>query len=104
MQALTSMAGYEVRIMTGSIAVGHRLTLQYTNLLEAACNQITDHYALANGTFELFDLPAAVFGGMASYGHIKPANNRWRYASPPTVNYVSPGIQSITVDLVAVPQ
>lgn len=104
MQAVTSMAGYEVRVLTGSASVGQRLSLQYNNLLEAVCDQITSHYALAQGTFELFDLPAAVFGGMAGYGHIKPANSKWRYGSPPSVTYVAPGIQSVSVDLIAVPQ
>jgi len=103
-QTLTSLAGYETRIQTGSIAVNQQLKLQFNNLSEAAGKSITDHFALAKGVYEQFDLPAAVFGGMSSYGHIKPSGNLWRYESAPSVEYGPNGRQSIEVSLVAVPQ
>lgn len=103
MSALASMAGYEVRVRHGNTAVGQQLALSFSNLLDVEGRQITDHYALAQGSFEVFDLPPEVFAGMASYGHVKPADSKWRYASPPNVEYQAPGIQSVSVNLVAVP-
>jgi hypothetical protein len=97
------MAGYEVRVRHGSLAVDQQLTLAFDNLLEADAKAVTDHYALAYGQLETFELPAAVFGGMATYGHIKPPQNQWRYNGPPQVSYVSPGIASVSVILQAVP-
>lgn len=99
-----SMAGREVRVLHGSTAVGQLLALSFSNITEAKGKQITDHFALARGSFDVFDLPAAVFGGMASYGHIKPTGNLWRYSAAPAVSYVAPGVVTVSVSLVAVPQ
>lgn len=104
MTAFTSLAGAEVRVLHGSTPIGTQLQLTFSNLLEATANQITDHYLLARGTFELFDLPAAVYAGMSSYSNIKPAGSLWRYASAPSVDFVAPGVQNVTVSLLAVPQ
>lgn len=104
MTAFTSLAGAEVRVLHGSTPIGTQLQLTFSNLLEATANQITDHYLLARGTFELFDLPAAVYGGMSTYSNIKPAGSLWRYASAPSVDFVAPGVQNVSVSLVAVPQ
>lgn len=103
MTSFRSMAGYEVRVRHGSLAVGQQLSLAFDNLLEADAKAVTDHYALAYGELETFELPAAVFGGMASYGHIKPSQNQWRYGGPPQVSFVAPGIASVSVTLQAVP-
>jgi len=102
--AFTSTSGYEVRVLQGSASVGQQLSLVFSNLLEAKGKEITDHYEAMRGTFGLFDLPAVVFGGMSSSGHIKPASNMWRYAGAPGVTYVAPGIVSVSVELVAVPR
>jgi len=103
MTSFRSMAGYEVRVRHGSLAVGQQLVLGFDNLLEADAKSVTDHYATAFGELETFELPAAIYGGMASYAHIKPSQNQWRYQGPPQVSYVSPGIASVTVTLQAVP-
>lgn len=99
-----SAAGYEARVQLGAMDVGQSLSLSFDNRLEAAGKQITDHYAAAKGSLFLFELPAEVYGGMASYGHIKPSASMWRYAGPPSVTYVAPGIVSVSVELVAVPR
>lgn len=101
--AFTSLGGYEVRVQHGSVAVGALLSLSFQNLTEAVGKQITDHFAVANGSFETFDLPAEIFAGMSSYDYITPSTTTWRYAGPPAVSYVSPGIQSVSVELIAVP-
>lgn len=104
MTAFTSLAGAEVRVLHGSTPINVGLQLNFSNLQETTANLITAHYLLARGTFELFDLPAAVYGGMAGYSNIKPSGSLWRYAGAPSVDYVSPGVQNVSVDLVAVPQ
>jgi hypothetical protein len=102
--AFVSSSGYEVRVLQGAASVGQQLSLVFSNLLEAKGKEITDHYEAMRGTFGLFDLPAEVYGGMASYGHIKPSASSWRYAGPPSVTYVARGIVSVSVELVAVPR
>lgn len=103
MSAFASLAGYEVRVQHGSIAVGAQLRLSFQNLREEIGKQITDHFAIAQGTYETFELPAAVYAGMSSYDYITPTATTWRYAAPPSVTYEAPGIQSVSVDLAAVP-
>jgi len=104
MTAFTSLAGAEVRVLHGSTPIGTQLQLSFSNLQEATANLITAHYLLARGTFELFDLPSAVYGGMSGYSNIKPAGSLWRYSGAPSVEYVSPGVQNVSVSLTAVPQ
>ena len=98
-----SQGGYEVRIQHGSLSVGAQLSLGFQNLLEAVGKQITDHYAIAQGSFETFAVPVEMFAGMTTYDYITATGTTWRYNRPPNVTYVAPGIQSITVELVAVP-
>jgi hypothetical protein len=99
----TSQSGYEVRIQHGSLTVGSQLSLGFQNLLEVVGKQITDHYAIAQGSFETFALPVEIFAGMATYDYITATSTTWRYGRPPSVTYIAPGIQSINVELVAVP-
>ena len=99
----SSLSGYEVRVQHGSLAIGSSLSLSFSNLTEAVGKQITDHYATAQGSFETFALPAEVFAGMSGYDYITPAGTTWRYAGPPSVSYVAPGIQSVSVELLAIP-
>lgn len=98
-----SQSGYEVRIQHGNVEVGAVLRLGFQNLRESVGKQITDHYATAQGSYETFSLPSDIFVGMTSYSYITATQTTWRYANPPSVTYVAPGIQSISVDLASVP-
>ena len=98
----THITGFETRVLLGSSPVNAQLSLTFANRLEADSNQITAHYLAVRGTFETFDLPPEVFAGMTTYNFVKPATHKWRYISAPTVEYVSPGISSVTVSLMAV--
>lgn len=98
-----SMSGKETRIITGDTATNALLVLTFTNLQEAAANELLTHYQQRSGTFLAFTLPAAVWAGWVSYNEIEPDPNQlWRYAAPPEVIAVSPGIMTLTVELVAV--
>lgn len=99
----SSLSGYEVRVQHGNTSIGTSLSLSFANLTEAIGKQITDHYLTAQGSFETFALPAEVFAGMSNYDYITPSGTIWRYAGPPSVSYVAPGIQSVSVELMAVP-
>lgn len=97
-----TLDGIEVRFIHGSRTVGQRLSLTFNNITETAGKSITDHYAANGTTYGTFDLPAAVFAGMASYNYTNEATNAWRYAGPPEVTYNQPGYQSVTVELLGV--
>jgi hypothetical protein len=102
MSNFTSMSGYEVRVMVGPDPIGTALQLTFENSAEADIRQITDHYVLAKGMFEVFSLPAETFAGMTTYGQVTPSGFSWRYAGPPSIEWLMPGVGSVSVSLVAV--
>lgn len=97
-----ALDGVEVRFVHGTRVVGQRLSLVFENVTETVGKSITDHYAANGTTYGVFDLSAEVFAGMDSYSYTNEANNSWRYAAPPQVSYITPGYQTVTVDLVGV--
>lgn len=103
LQTVTTLSGYESRVLLGPDPVGTTLVVSFQNLQEVLLLQITDHYALARGSFETFQLPAAIFAGMNDYSSVTPVNRSWRYASAPTIDWVAPGIGNASVSFVAVP-
>lgn len=97
-----SLDGIEIRFIHGSRTTKQRLALVFENVTDAVGKSITDHYADNGTTYGTFDLPAAVFAGMTSYAHTNSATNAWRYASPPQVSYITPGYQTVSVELLGV--
>jgi hypothetical protein len=97
-----ALDGAEIRFVHGTRIVGQRLTLVFENITEAQSISITDHYAANGTTYGGFDLPAEVFAGMTSYSYTNQANNSWRYAGPPQVSYITPGYQTVSVELLGV--
>jgi hypothetical protein len=97
-----ALDGVEVRFVHGTRVVGQRLTLVFENVSETEGKSITDHYASNGTTYGVFDLPAAVFAGMNSYDYTNEATNSWRYAGPPQVSYITPGYQTVSVELLGV--
>lgn len=102
MASYTSMAGYEVRVLVGQNPIGVALSLVFENQTEVAALSITNHYATAKGTYEVFALPPDVFAGMANYSSVKPEMMSWRYAAAPSVEWLMPGVATVSVELVAV--
>jgi hypothetical protein len=98
----TSMSGYEVRVMLGADPIGTTLELAFENLQEARIKQITDHFTLAKGVYEVFSLPSAVFAGMGTFSQVTPSGQFWRYAAAPVIEWIGPGVGSVSVQLVAV--
>ena len=96
--------GAEVRLLYGNKRVGMRIQLSYDNIPDASARLFLEHYHQMKGTYEQFDLvPEAKQGwtedrkwlGAAEWG------SRWRYAGPPQINGVYPGVSTVRVELVA---
>jgi hypothetical protein len=102
-QAFNTLSGYETRISLGSKPIGGSLSLKFSNLKEADLLKITDHYNSAQGVTRTFSLSTDVFAGMTNSGKVTPSGFSWRYAAPPSIDWVAPGIGNISVALVAVP-
>lgn len=102
MQSFVAMAGTETRIVTGNTLVGQRLTLGFANILESNGHAITQHYQDRRGSLLTFELPAEAFAGWYYGADSKQAGMKWRYAGPPSVAFVGPGVMTVSVELVAV--
>ena len=101
-QSFTALSGYEARVLLGPKPIGATLSLGFQNLTEAVFLQITNHYATASSTYEVFDLPVEIFAGMTNYADVTPSGYKWRYASSPTIEWSAPGIGNASVSFVAV--
>lgn len=101
-KSFSTLSGYESRVLLGAEPVGTSLQMSFQNLQEVVVLRITDHFVKAKGTYETFALPDAVFAGMTDYGKVTPDGQVWRYASSPSIQWVSPGIANVTVSLTAI--
>ena len=100
--SFTHVGGAEVRVLLGSKRTGDVLRLSYENLLESEANSIISHYVGERTTFNVFDLPVEVYAGITDYSAITVAGNKWRYTKAPDVQYLSPDVQSVSVELIQV--
>lgn len=98
----TALSGYEARVLLGPNAIGASLSLGFQNKVESVILQITDHFVLAQGSYDYFSLPIDLFAGMTNYTRIALTGYSWRYANAPSVEWVSPGIGNVSVSLLAI--
>jgi hypothetical protein len=108
-KAYKAQNGSEVRYLYGNKRTGMQLQLSYENIPDSSAQQFLDHFQQTYGTYETFllgdNFNTAVAGGWGgSPGALSAAlyGNQWRYAEPPTVTAVYPGISTVTVKLVGV--
>jgi len=104
-KSVQMMDGFETRILYGSKRVGVELQLAYNNIADAIAEQFLSDYDTQRGTFGTFPLPSSTTDGMEQgLANQIPgvSDTQWRYAGPPTVNSVYPGVSSVTVTLLAV--
>ena len=98
--------GTELRILYGNRRTGMKIDLQYQGIPDTEAELFYDHYHQQKGTFGTFGLPPDyvkqgwegnedVFGGFV-WG------NTWRYAGPPIITNLYPGVSNVAVSLVAV--
>ena len=100
MNAFTSVSGKETRVILGDSATGAQLTLAFNNILEAVAQRILDHYRTQLGVALQFELAPEVYAGWTEYVNEFPTGQKWRYSGPPEVEFVAPGIMSVSVSLV----
>ena len=99
--------GAEVRILYGNRRFGHSLTVSYDNIPDADAESFINHYLSTQGTYQTFAIPAAindVTGGWEGSDNFFNAGIRtqYRYAEPPELTSVYPGVSTVKLKLVAV--
>ena len=98
-----AMSGAEVRIRYGDKRTDARLTLQYQNLTNANAALFLADYDTQLGTYKAFTVPAEVLAGWEENNYVPNTSAmKFRYAGPPQLQAVSPGITSVSVELVGV--
>jgi hypothetical protein len=96
------LSGYETRVQYGSQAIGASLSLSFQNLKEVKVSELVAHYTTAGGILNFFSLPAETTAGMSSTAAAPILSARWRYAEAPGIEWVAPGIASVSCNLVSV--
>ena len=104
----TSQNGSEVRILYGDREVGQSLSLGYENITDAEAETFITHYQAMQGTFTTFALPQPItdnagagWSGTATVFNAGQGS-QYRYAGPPVLTSVYPGVSSITIKLITV--
>ena len=91
-----------------------KLSLTYRNITDAQAEQFLDHYHEMKGTYTTFDI--AIEGvttdakagwkgnldALGAQGVNNSLGSAYRYAAPPQLTQVKPGISHISVSLVGV--
>ena len=107
-----SLSGAVVRRVFGDKQLGYTLDLEFKNigdtdeLKQSSGNvvDIVDHYNEAYGTVDSFELCNGTFAGMSAKLRARTQSPHskivWRYAEPPQITSVHPGISTVTVKLV----
>ena len=93
-------SGLENRVLLGANQAGLSLSLAFQNLTEADFNLIFAHYVEAQGSYQDFNLSNEVVAGISDASYIQPATYTYRYAGPPSVEWVAPGIGNASVSLI----
>jgi len=108
------MDGFETRILYGSKRVGAKMQLTYQNISDTDVVGFWDHYEEMKGTFQTFDIGLVDGGAKAGMtkelrtvipfgsGSDTTGYGYWRYAGPPSVTSVYPGVSTVSVQLLAV--
>jgi len=100
--------GAEVRILYGSQKYNLKLQLSYQNITDANAEAFLDHFNDRKGTYSTFTITsdvrvAALSGWSGNKNALSPPTGvNWRYAKPPEVVSVRPGISTVNVFLVGV--
>lgn len=100
-----ALSGAEIRIRYGNRRTGATLSLSYSNIPDSSAEQFLTHYAETEGTFRTFSLPVAVtIGWRGTANAFSPGSSgaSYRYAGPPQITSVRPGVSNVSVELVGV--
>jgi hypothetical protein len=100
--------GAEVRILYGNRRTNMTLSLQYQNISDANTELFLDHFNEMFGTYSTFVLGDSISGVRTGWAGNRDAlgagaqGNYWRYAEPPSVDSVKPGISNVSIKLIGV--
>ena len=97
-----AQSGSETRILYGSKRTGMQLALSYRNISDANAELFLDDYDSQKGTYTAFAINEELKGGWTGNSDALDSSDKWRYASPPQVTQVKPGISNVQVKLVGV--
>jgi len=111
-KAYRALSGAIVRRVFGNKQFGYTLDLEFKNIgdtdeLKQHSGNVVDivnHYNDTNGTVESFQLNDRTFEGMSAKLQARTqtphSKIKWRYAEPPKIASVHPGISTVNVKLV----
>ena len=102
-----AQSGTEIRILAGSKRTGMKLSLSYQNITDANAELFLDHYHEMKGTYTTFGVGSQTgakegWEGNADALGADAWGSAYRYASPPKVTQVKPGISNVRVELLGV--
>ena len=105
-----AMSGATVRRAFGNKKTQYVLKLQFKNIGDdnplrtgaGTVAELLSHYDTASGTFDDFLLSKELFSGIGttSKTYFKDADVKWRYAKPPEVTSIHPGVSSVSIELI----
>ena len=106
-KAYKAQDGMEVRILFGSRRTGQQMTLEYRAIPDTDAEQFIEHYVEQKGTFGIWAMTQTAgarrgWGGDYETFGVVASGNRWRYASPPKITSVYPGVSNVSIALTAV--
>jgi hypothetical protein len=100
-----TLSGAEVRIRYGNQRTGGKLSLSYGNIPDSQAAQFLNHYLETEGTFRTFSVPGTTstgWSGSASAFSPGGSGAAYRYAGPPEITSVRPGVSNVSVELIGV--
>lgn len=95
--------GDEVRLLYGDKRFGMRMELTYENITDSQAEEFLTHFHDMKGTFTLFSINDETKAGWEGTSSELDAadDSSWRYAQPPQLNSIYPGVSTVKVSLIA---
>lgn len=104
-QKFRSQSGEETRVLFGSKRTNMKMSLTYRNITDSEAESFLDHYHDMKGTYTTFTIEAETKAGWEGNGDAIGAgewDNAFRYAAPPRLTQVAPGVSHMHVSLIGV--
>jgi hypothetical protein len=97
-----TISGWQNRVRHSNVMLASQVRLSFAAVTEANMLSILSHYQGQLGTYESFDLPSAVWGGVTPADY-QLTGYLWRYVEPPTVEDVYCNRYNVELALETVP-
>ena len=105
-KSFNAQDGVEVRILYGNRRYNHSVSLTYENISDTVAEQFMQHYFGQLGTYRTFAIAmdsskiTAGWEGSTDF-YNAGVRTQYRYAKPPTLTSIYPGVSTMQVELVA---